>query len=76
MNILSLIFKHVFSGEEVIFVTNFAIFIELVHALTCKIQREIVYILYLEASQGCYGDHWVRVLPRPVSGQQKENTPS
>lgn len=55
--LLSLIFKHTFSGEEVIFVTNFAIFIELVNTLTCKIQRAIVYILYLETSQGCCGDH-------------------
>lgn len=73
--LLSLIFKHCIFWE-VIFVTNFTIFIELVHALTCKIQREIVYILYLETSQGCCGDHWVKVLSQPVSGQQKENIPS
>lgn len=49
MCFLSLIFKHLaYSGEEIIFVTNFAIVIELVHVLTCIIQRRAVYILYLK----------------------------
>lgn len=73
---LSLIFKHLtYSGKEIIFVTNFAIFIELM--LTCIIQRGIVCILYLmmphEAGVVIDGK---LLSHKPVFGQQKENTNS